>query len=158
MPRVQISDKYFGSSAGLYIHTNTKNGKTFKCGLSTTLVNRLSSYHTCFPNGYYIRGLIVLVRYEGKFSKLPEDKKKDITKKVRAVEKQLHIILKPYQVGLKASSRSEWFGKGVTLTDISNACERAIKKIYGNNKKVHINKPNKVPCIITNLADKKYDI
>ena len=66
---IQLSNSIFLNAAGIYVHSqkNTTKGP-FKIGLSINLKQRLASYHTCFPDGFYIRNVLILEKY---YEKIP---------------------------------------------------------------------------------------
>ena len=160
---LDLNPNIFDKVAGMYVISiaKTKGGKkrAFKVGISTNLWNRLAGYHTCYMDGYTLHNVVLLVNYNGDFSKLkPESRQKSIQKRINYMEKETHKILKQYKVGT-ASRASEWFemedGKVDRIT-------RAIQKAYRESpNKLFPTKlyPNRevAPTLISQLHMQKYD-
>jgi hypothetical protein len=162
---LDLNPNIFDKVAGLYVISLTASSKrstrplAFKVGKATNLWNRLAGYHTCYMDGYTLHNVVLLVNYNGDFSKLrPESRQGSIQKRITYIERETHNILKQYKVGT-ASRASEWFemedGKVDRIT-------RAIQKAYRESPKklfeyqMHPNR-TVAPTLITQLDMKKYD-
>ena len=104
---LSFNAKILTQTAGLYVISIQNPGKAalaYKVGMSNNLIHRMRGYHTCFMDGYKIYAFMLLVNYDGGFSKLKDRDKGRINAAVRRVEKTTHELLKPYQTGTASTT------------------------------------------------------
>lgn len=156
---LSFNNQILTQTAGLYVISIQNPGKSaiaYKVGMSNNLIHRMRGYHTCFMDGYNIYGIMLLVNYDGGFSKLSDTNKGKISSAIRQVEKTAHQLLKKHQVG-KASTTSEWF-----KVDNVSVIDTALRKAYNQHKNLFGNQRLKsnaltAPTYIDDVTDRKYD-
>ena len=75
---LSFNNQILTQTAGLYVISIQNPGKSaiaYKVGMSNNLIHRMRGYHTCFMDGYNIYGIMLLVNYDGGFSKLSDTNK-----------------------------------------------------------------------------------
>ena len=152
---VQVNKDIFSNTRGIYILSVKPNETIFKIGLSINLMKRLSSYHTCFPNGYYIRGVIILEKYKKPYEELTKSQKLKAGARIRKFEHAIHhkLLLLGKRYGV-ASSVSEWVDCSLDL--IEQTCKEVSQELL--KKRLAVNKVNAMPNIILNMNHAKYGV
>lgn len=145
IPQLQVDDRYPRIPlGGLYIISSSDTitpTTLFKIGKSINLKSRCNSYHICFPNGFFIFGLLVSSqRGAGK------EERKRRTDDTTLLERELFQMIKEDKPNarIKTMSGAKEAFSGLTQEDINRYLETLMIQHSDIVLRIHTGKINSV--------------